>query len=109
MEIHPNKSFLLSVALLLLLPLQSFAENPTGEMLSFGCTGCHGTEGNSQSDIPELTGMTKMKLAEQLIEFRTGKKEATIMQRIAKGYTDAEIELLADYFSRQGKGGRDGN
>ena len=33
--------------------------------------------------------------------FRDGARPATIMQQIAKGYSDAQIDLMADYFSRR--------
>ena len=38
-------------------------------------------------------------LADRLRSFRSGAVEATVMNRIAKGYTDAEIDALAQYFS----------
>ena len=34
-------------------------------------------------------------------EFKAGKRQATVMHQHAKGYTDQEIEVLAEYFSRQ--------
>jgi len=33
--------------------------------------------------------------------FKEGKREATVMHQIAKGYSDPEIEALAAYFARQ--------
>lgn len=34
-------------------------------------------------------------------EFREGRRSSTIMQQIAKGYTEAEIEAAATYFAAQ--------
>ena len=34
-------------------------------------------------------------------EFKSGKRPATVMHQHAKGYTDQQIELMADYFSKQ--------
>jgi cytochrome c553 len=33
--------------------------------------------------------------------FRDGKRPATIMHQIAKGYTDAQIDAVAEHFARQ--------
>jgi cytochrome c553 len=33
--------------------------------------------------------------------FKEGKREATLMHQIAKGYTDAEVAAMADYFAAQ--------
>ena len=68
-------------------------------LLAANCANCHGTDGRSQGGMPSLTGQTKARLVEMLQDFKTGKKPATIMHQISKGYTDAEIDSLAGYFS----------
>jgi cytochrome c553 len=65
------------------------------------CANCHGTQGRSAGAIPSLAGQKKEYLAEQLRAFRDGKKSATIMHQLAKGYSDAQIDLLAEHFARQ--------
>ena len=47
--------------------------------------------------------MNKDYFVNQLKAFKEGKREATIMQQIAKGYTDMEVAALGDYFSAQKK------
>ncbi|MFP5405543.1 MAG: c-type cytochrome [Gammaproteobacteria bacterium] len=70
--------------------------------LSGNCTTCHGFGGRPAGDaIPELAGRPAARLVEQLREYREGTREGTIMNQIAKGYTDAQIEALARYFSAQ--------
>ena len=69
--------------------------------LAAACANCHGTDGRSLGGVPSLAGENKAKLLQSLREFRDGKKPATIMHQIAKGYTEAQFELLSDYFSRQ--------
>ena len=32
-------------------------------------------------------------------EFRNGEKDSTVMKRIAKGYNDRDIRLIAGYFA----------
>ncbi len=65
------------------------------------CFNCHGTEGRANSAIPSIGGRDKAFLEETLKAYKAGTKQATIMNQLAKGYTDEEIAVLADYFSRQ--------
>jgi cytochrome c553 len=65
------------------------------------CFNCHGTEGRVNSAIPSIAGRDKEFLEETLKAYKAGTKQATIMNQLAKGYTDEEIAILADYFSRQ--------
>ena len=69
--------------------------------LAAACANCHGTDGRSLGVVPSLAGQSKTNLLQALREFRDGKRPATIMQQLAKGYNDAQLELLSDYFSRQ--------
>jgi cytochrome c553 len=67
--------------------------------LADACTSCHGTGGRSQGYIPSIGGADKAALLRELKAFRAQTVQATIMNRIARAYTDAELETLADYFS----------
>jgi len=51
--------------------------------------------------MPSLAGQSKVYLLEQMRAFRDGKRTATIMHQIAKGYTDAQIDTLAAWFAAQ--------
>jgi cytochrome c553 len=64
------------------------------------CFNCHGTKGRFNSAIPSIAGRDKEFLLETLKAYKAGTKPATIMNQLAKGYTDEEIAVLADYFSR---------
>ena len=68
-------------------------------LLASNCANCHGTDGRSQGGMPALTGLAKPYIVLQLQEFKAGKRTSTIMHQLAKGYTDAEIDALAAYFS----------
>lgn len=72
-----------------------------GVMLSNSCAACHGTDGKSPGAIPWISGKSSKFISEALYEFREGKRPATVMGRHASGYTDDEIQLIADYFSSQ--------
>ena len=71
--------------------------------LAASCAPCHGTEGHVPpgSAIAALAGMPAPYLAEQMQAFKTGVRPGTVMPQLAKGYTDAQITLLAAYFARQ--------
>ena len=75
------------------------AGEPSGQAIAFTCAGCHGTDGRSQGAIPELNGEDADELYEEMLEFRSGEEEGTIMNRIAKGYSDHELRMVSEYFS----------
>lgn len=71
--------------------------------LAATCANCHGTFGKSIKDaaLPSLAGMQSDYLAEQMRAFKTGTRPATVMHQIAKGYSEEQIKLMADYFASQ--------
>jgi len=72
-----------------------------GMMLSNSCAACHGTNGKSPGAIPSINGKSARFLSQTLKEFRSGARPSTVMERHAKGYSDKEINMIAEYFSRQ--------
>ncbi|MNC92925.1 Cytochrome subunit of sulfide dehydrogenase [compost metagenome] len=48
---------------------------------------------------PALAGQKKDYLLQQLKDFRSGKRPATIMHQQAKGYTDQQLDAIAGYFA----------
>src|ERR1700761_7353196 len=75
------------------------ADDVDGQALADACTSCHGVDGHSQGSIPSIGGTDKAALLAALQNFKAQKGDATIMNRNARGYSDAELEALADYFS----------
>jgi cytochrome c553 len=72
--------------------------------LAANCAACHGTNGSSAGGaIPGLAGGNKDYFVAQLKAFKEGKREATVMHQIAKGYSDAEIIAIGDFFAAQKK------
>lgn len=65
------------------------------------CAACHGTNGKSLGGIASIAGVDKQQLLDKLLAYKNGTQPATVMHQHAKGYTDAELARLADYFSRQ--------
>jgi sulfide dehydrogenase cytochrome subunit len=70
-------------------------------LLSVSCAGCHGTDGKSPGSIPTIGGKSSDFIATALRQFSSGERAGTVMGRHASGYTDEEIQLIADYFSGQ--------
>jgi sulfide dehydrogenase cytochrome subunit len=70
-------------------------------MLANNCVACHGVDGNSAGPaIPSIAGMDKGNFFDIMDSYRSEDgRYSTIMGRIAKGFNDHEIELLASYFS----------
>ena len=76
-------------------------------MLAGNCVGCHGPNGVSQGPAsPTIAGINNEYFVEAMGKFKSGKRHSTIMDRIAKGYTDDEIKAMAGYFAKQKYVGR---
>ncbi|MEK8048684.1 cytochrome C [Ideonella sp. DXS22W] len=73
--------------------------------LAATCANCHGTEGRALPDsaVPGLAGERASRLNELMLQFKRGERPATVMHQIAKGYSDAQLQDLAGYFSRRAR------
>jgi cytochrome subunit of sulfide dehydrogenase len=70
--------------------------------LASACAICHGTDGRGDAQaLPPLAGMPREQIASQMRAFRDGQRPATVMHQIAKGYTDEQIDALANWFAAQ--------
>jgi cytochrome subunit of sulfide dehydrogenase len=74
------------------------AEAPAG---ASSCSGCHAASDKAGNLIPGLRGRDPAELVAEMRAFRSGERPATIMDRIAKGYSEAEIEAIAAWFAGQ--------
>lgn len=52
--------------------------------------------------MPELSGRSAEWIRQQIAAFRNYTRPSTVMQQIVKGYSDEEIELIADYLAKNG-------
>ena len=87
------------------IPFAAANLTPAGARASAAnCAACHGTNGNSAGGaIAGLAGANKDYFIAQMKAFKEGKRDATVMHQIAKGYSDAEIAAIADFFAAQKK------
>jgi sulfide dehydrogenase cytochrome subunit len=80
----------------------AFGQDTIARNLASGCAICHGTDGRAVTkDVIPLAGQPREHIATQMRAFRDGQRPATVMHQIAKGYTDAQIDALAAWFSSQ--------
>jgi sulfide dehydrogenase cytochrome subunit len=78
------------------------AAGPNAAMLSNACAGCHGTHGGSAGPtMPSLAGQSKTAIVEAMKKFKAGERPSTVMGRLAKGYSDEQIDMMGDFFSKQ--------
>ncbi len=71
--------------------------------LASACANCHGTNGKSVAEVPSLAGVAANVTIQKMKDYRDGKLPATIMHQLAKGYTDEQVALIADYYAKQNK------
>lgn len=103
---HPLLKGLLLAATLGMATLAQASEFSAAqlEVMAGSCANCHGTDGKLAGAIPAIAGRPAMVLEAQLLAFKQGlQPNTTVMDRIAKGYTDAELKALAQHFSTVSK------
>ncbi len=64
------------------------------------CSGCHGSNASGGA-VPALQGQEPGGIVAAMQAFRTGRREATVMDRIARGFTDEETHAIAAWVSQQ--------
>ena len=90
---------LFSIGVLLLLSSANAADQARarGAALINACAACHGPGGHSQGVIPSIDAMPKESFKAALRAFRSDERQGTVMNRIAKGLDDADIEALTAF------------
>lgn len=72
------------------------------EPLARTCNGCHGVGGVSISGpMPSIGGLPRDYLRQIMKQWKYGERSAITMDRIVKGFSDDQIDDLAEYFSKQ--------
>ena len=92
----------LMTALVLVCAGSASAQDYKARSWAASCAACHGTGGRSAGAVPSIAGRSKADLVTVLKEFKAGKRPtATVMHQYAKGYSDAQLERIAEHFSQQ--------
>lgn len=70
-----------------------------GATLALNCTMCHGAQGMSRSDAPNLAGQYPEVVIKQLMDYRSEKRANPLMVALAKELTDENIKDIAAYYA----------
>jgi cytochrome subunit of sulfide dehydrogenase len=76
----------------------SAGEAPPG---AASCSGCHAERPNANVSIQRLAGLDANAMVAAMQAYRGGQRPATVMGRIAKGFSDDEIKAIAAWFAMQ--------
>lgn len=79
----------------LALSLPAHAQGNDRSLAALSCGGCHGVGSAGQGPIAPLAGRPAADLVAAMTAFRSNERPGTIMGRIARGYSDAEIAAIA--------------
>jgi cytochrome subunit of sulfide dehydrogenase len=74
------------------------ADAPPGAL---SCSGCHATARWVDTTVPRLVGRDPAAMLAAMQAFRSGQLPSTVMDRIAKGFTDDEIKAIAAWYGAQ--------
>ena len=72
------------------------SENVLGEAAALArtCSGCHAPN-TSKTLIPPVDQLSRVDLYEILLAYKRDERAGTVMNRLSKGYTDRQLELIA--------------
>src|SRR5580704_9405379 len=95
-----SKRTAIGLIVLLGLPIgvAAAADAPPG---ASSCSGCHPVSRSVDTPVKRLIGQNPAEIVSTVQAFRSGQRPATIMDRIAKGFTDDEIKAIADWYGAQ--------
>jgi cytochrome subunit of sulfide dehydrogenase len=79
----------------------ALAESPEAPPGASSCSGCHAARAGVDTAVPRLAGRAAADLVAQMQAFKSGQRPATVMDRIAKGLTDAEVGAIAAWYAQQ--------
>jgi sulfide dehydrogenase cytochrome subunit len=77
------------------------AYRPEVERIAHACAGCHGTYGHSIAPTPSIAGKPEEEFVSLMRDFKSGQRVSSVMNRIARGYTDEDFVALAQFFKKQ--------
>jgi cytochrome c553 len=79
------------------------ADNLYKRGLAATCANCHGTDGKGVLDggMPLINGLTSEQMLATLKAYKSGAREGTIMPQLAKGYTDEQLETIANQLGKK--------
>lgn len=104
-----NRFAIFSIASCALFTLATASAQTKDELyvagISATCATCHGTLGKATegSSVVSLAGLSKDYIVTQMAAFKSGARPATVMHQLSKGYSEAQVAMIASYFAAQKK------
>src|SRR5262245_1027291 len=74
------------------------ADAPPG---ATSCSGCHPASKSVDSAVPRLIGRNPADIVTAMQAFKSGQLPSTVMDRIAKGYSEDEVKAIAAWYGAQ--------
>lgn len=98
--IHKSAFWLVSVCVgMLFLVGVVHAQTLQVKQWASACFACHGADGYSEGGMASLAGQKKADIVEKMHDYKTGKRVASVMHQISKGYSEEQVEKIAEYFA----------
>ena len=94
-----SRACMLVAAALIAVPAWALGDPPPG---AASCLGCHPAAADD-GPVPALAKLPAPQIVAALQAYRSGARPATVMDRIAKGFSDEEIEAIAQWYARANK------
>ena len=92
------RGFFIAATMLATAPAVAQSSAPPG---AASCSGCHPPANADGIAIPPLHGREAADIIKLMQDFRTGQAPSTVMDRLAKGFTDDEVKTIAAWFAAQ--------
>jgi cytochrome subunit of sulfide dehydrogenase len=89
---------LLSALMLIATNSEVTAGPPPG---ASSCSGCHSPSSRVNNRVPQIVGRQPAEIVAAMQAFRSGERPSTVMGRIAKGFSDDEIQAIAVWLGAQ--------
>jgi cytochrome c553 len=87
---------IVAASVLIAMPALALGGSPPG---AASCLGCHPVAAE-QAPVLSLSTLTAEQIVTAMQAFRSGARPATVMDRIAKGFSDEEVSAIAQWYAR---------
>ena len=74
------------------------ADAPPGAL---SCSGCHAFTHTADAPVPRLIGRNPADIVAAMQAFKSGQVPSTVMERIAKGFSEDEVKAIAAWYGAQ--------
>jgi len=93
-------SLILSVALVVSSPVMAAGDASTGKGKAVACAACHGSDGNSPSDMfPKLAGQHESYITKQLADFKSGARINAVMAPMVANLSEQDMADLGAFYA----------